>query len=303
MSDDDDQPPPLEPARPQRAVDPPPPLEGEVARARDPAGGGAAAARPAAAPRGGAGGAGAMGLKKGFLSAGPSKPRRAAPAAQPAELEVLRARNPAPAGAGQLDARLAGLRIGEVQDALKGAGEQLAADKSWVTEGLLAQMQTDPVLRQGLGNPRFQGVIAELQANPQGVMERHKGDGELQAFILRFMQLMAAHLSALPPGGKSGPPPGGKGGPPLGVATRAAEPAALAPALSPQERASEELAQKALADPQLRKVLEDPDVQRVLQAVQGRDVAPVEQLMRRPDMVAKLQKLAGAGLLQMSWAR
>lgn len=290
--DDDEEPPPLEPPRPGRAVDPPPPLEGEAARVVKPVAGAAGAAASGASN-------GTMGLKKGFLSAGREKPRAAAArkAAQvvpPAEMEVIRPSNPAPGGKSGVDARLAGLRIDEVQDALKGAGAKLAADTSWVTEDLLAQMQADPLLRQGLTNPRFQAVITELQTDPQGAMKRHAGDGELQMFIMRFMKLMAAHFSSLAPA---------SGNAAAGVATRAAEPAAITPALSAADRAAEDLAKKALADPELRAVLEDADVQRVLQHVQSRNVAPVEQLMRRPEMMVKLQKLARAGLLQMSWAK
>lgn len=244
-----------------------------------------------------------MGLKKGFLSAGPAKPRASAvrkaaqQPARPAEMEMIKPSNPASATGGQLDARLAGLRIDEVQDALKGAGAKLAKDQSWVTDDLLAQMQADPLLRQGLTNPRFQSVISELQTDPQGTMKRHAGDGELQMFIMRFMQLMAAHFSALAPG------PGSARGGTAPVATRATEAAAITPALSAADREAEELAQKALADPQLRAVLEDADVQRVLRHVQERNVKPVEGLMRRPDMVTKLQHLARAGLLKVSWAQ
>ncbi|KAG8465386.1 hypothetical protein KFE25_002693 [Diacronema lutheri] len=295
--EDADEPPPLEPPPRARVVDPPPPLDGEPARGAARAASTARAHAPA--PKGGAGGAGSMGLKKGFLSAGAPKPRAAAAAATLAasakreEPEVIRPAQGLPSGA------LAGLRIDEVQDALKGAGAKLASNTEWVTDDLLAKMQADPILRQGLTNPRFQAVIAELQTDPQSAMARHAADGELQMFIMRFMQLMASHLSALAPAQRGG----GDGGRAAGVVTRPADTAAeITPALSAEDRAAEELARKALADPQLRAVLEDADVQRVLQHVQARNVAPVEALMRRPDMVAKLQRLAGAGLLQMNWA-
>ncbi|KAJ1632209.1 hypothetical protein T492DRAFT_990424 [Pavlovales sp. CCMP2436] len=213
-------------------------------------------------------------------------------------METIRPANPLPSDGSPLDARLAGLRLDEVQSALKGASAKLSSSTEWITESLVGQMQADPILRQGLTNPRFSAVMTELQTDPQGAMARHQGDGELQMFILRFMQLMASHMSSL--GAAQGGAAQGSGG--GGVRVRDdASTAAITPSLSAANRAAEELANKALANPELRAVLEDPEVQRVLQHVQARDVASVEQLMRRPDMVTKLQKLAGAGLLQMSW--
>jgi hypothetical protein len=295
MVTDDDEPPPLAPPpKPARLVDPPPPLDdGPRAKPRAPA------AAPARA-------SGSMGLKKGFLtSGGASKPRARPAAAAKPELEMIRPANPQPAGASRLDAKLAGLRLDEVQKSLQGASEKLASDTTWVTDGLLSKMQSDPILAQGLTNPRFSAVMAEMQTDPQGAMERHKGDGELQAFMLRFMQLMASHFTDLAPQQQhSGSQPGTtqqrNGGGEIRVTD--SEVAAIAPALSAEDRAAEALAHKALSDPQLRAVLEDPDVQRVLQHVQARNMAPVEGLIRRPDMVTKLQRLAKAGLLQMSWA-
>ena len=167
----------------------------------------------------------------------------------------------------------------------------------WVTEGLLAQMAADPVLAKGLTDPALQAVMSEMQTVPKGAMARHGANPAVAEFMLRFMRLMAARF------GQLGQPP-----PPQPVRVHAeAEPALIRPAQpaaqADADAASIKLANRALADPALRAILEDADVQAVLKAVQERNIRPVERLMQRPDMVAKLRVLAGAGLLQMSWSR
>jgi hypothetical protein len=287
-SDDDEPPPPLEPPKPERVFDPPPPLDDEPpVRA-------AAGVTAAVKPKGGDG---LTGLKKGFLSGGGSSKPKAKRAPAAPEIPMLRPTDPAVAGRTPLEARLGGLRLSEVQDNLRESASK-GQGGGWVTENLLAQMAADPVLAKGLTDPSLQAVMSDMQTDPKGAMARHGTNPAVAEFILRFMRLMASHCGQL--GAVQQPQQQ-----PVRIHAEA-EPALMRPAQpslpAGEDAASVELANRALADPALRAILEDADVQAVLKAVQEQNMRPVERLMHRPDMVAKLRVLASAGLVQMSWS-
>jgi PBP1b-binding outer membrane lipoprotein LpoB len=76
----------------------------------------------------------------------------------------------------------------------------------------------------------------------------------------------------------------------------------MAPALTPEQRKAQEVAQTAMADPEVREILQDGRVQQLLQKMQmGKPFELERELRTDPDIVRKLRKLSAAGLLNMEW--
>ena len=81
------------------------------------------------------------------------------------------------------------------------------------------------------------------------------------------------------------------------------EPATKARAAkTPEERKAEEVAEGAMADPEVRQIVADPRIQTLLRGIQSGQPIELEHASRTdPDVVRKLKKLSDAGLIGMEW--
>ena len=76
------------------------------------------------------------------------------------------------------------------------------------------------------------------------------------------------------------------------------------PALTPEQKKAQEVAQHAMGDPEVREILQDPKIQSLLQNMQSGVSFELERAMRSdPEVVRKLKKLTEAGLINMHWER
>lgn len=64
-----------------------------------------------------------------------------------------------------------------------------------MTPDLLQKFATNPKLAKGLGDPRFQAAIAEMQKNPKEAMLKFQKDKELSEFLQEFFSTMGDHFS------------------------------------------------------------------------------------------------------------
>ena len=77
---------------------------------------------------------------------------------------------------------------------------------------------------------------------------------------------------------------------------------APAKAQTPEEKKAQEVAEKAMADADVREIIAEPKIQQLLQNMQmGKSFELHKEAARDPSIVQKLQKLAKAGLINMQW--
>ena len=74
--------------------------------------------------------------------------------------------------------------------------------------------------------------------------------------------------------------------------------------LTPEQQKAQDVAQKAMQDPEVRAIVQDPKIQNILGAMQTGKSFELEIAMKNdPDVVKKLRKLSEAGLINMQWER
>ncbi|PAA84762.1 hypothetical protein BOX15_Mlig027560g1 [Macrostomum lignano] len=137
------------------------------------------------------------GMRRGFLTAGPAKPAAASQKQQqqkqqPQAEDMPHIRSD-PAAAAR------SLQLDDVQASLAEAASAsaAAAPSGWLTEDLLARVESDEALLRGLANPRLSAALAKFQTNPRGAMEEYKDDTEVQEFLAKFSALLGEHFTQI----------------------------------------------------------------------------------------------------------
>lgn len=231
------------------------------------------------------------GLKKGFLGGGgSSRPNKASSSGSSSgsggsggEVPMVRA---------DVEAKEKRLQLPEVQERIeaeKAEAAKLDQNKSWMTPELLKKIAATPILRKGFGDPRCQQAMAEMQASPSEAMKKYGDVPEMRDFLQAFMKLMGDHFNELADKqekeGKVPPPP-------------------PQPVLTPEQKKAQEVANKAMADPEVRAIVADPAIQKLLGEMQSGKAFELEAAAARdPDIVRKLKKLSEAGLIGMHFER
>jgi len=90
------------------------------------------------------------------------------------------------------------LKLKEVQDTMNKADTFLKENSNtWLNDGLLAEIEKDPVISSKIGNPQFMAAFGEFQQNPAGAMQKYGGNPEMKEFIQRFAGLLGDHFNKL----------------------------------------------------------------------------------------------------------
>jgi hypothetical protein len=309
-SDDEGEVPPLlgpdsaaMPNLPSKKASNPSPAITAAAASTAPSSGSSVASAPTreavTAPKPGANLKPSSGLKKGFLSGGSSSrsANKAASAAKPSSSSSSLASSCGSSSSGgamptlraDQAAKAKSLQLPEVQGAIE--AEQAEAAKlgggkngspSWMTPDLLQKIASSPVLRKAFTDPRCQTAMSEMQTNPQEAMRKYGDNPEMRTFLQTFMKLMGEHFTKL----------------------AEKEEAEQAPKMTPEQRKAQEVAQTAMADPEVRTIVQEPKVQALLQQMQSGQPFELEAAVKSdPEMVRKLRKLSEAGLINMQWMR
>jgi len=102
--------------------------------------------------------------------------------------------------------------LSEVQRAMKQEEEQktkqMFQQNPWMTQGLLQQFASNPVLARGLASPKCTAALQAMQSIPtaksdgerashQATLNNLKGDKEVDSFIREFGKVMGAHFEQL----------------------------------------------------------------------------------------------------------
>ena len=254
-----------------------------------------AAQKPSTAQKPGANLKASTGLKKGFLGGGggggvpsSSRPNKAGSSASGSSSDGV------PMVRADADAKAKSLQLPEVQstmEAQKAEAAKLGAGgaNSWMTPDLLKKIAANPLLRKGFGDPRCQAAMAEMQTDPQAAMRKYGDQPEMRSFLQAFMKLMGEHFSSL-------------------ADKQDEEKARAGPALTPEEvltpeqKKAQEVAQRAMSDPEVRAIVAEPKIQELLATMQSGKPFELEKAMRTdPEVVKKLKKLKEAGLINMEW--
>ena len=191
-------------------------------------------------------------------------------------------------------AKAKSLQLPEVQSTLEAEKAEAAklgggGKNSWMTPELLQKIAANPLLRKGFGDPRCQAAMAEMQTDPQAAMRKYGDQPEMRNFLQQFMKLMGEHFTAL-------------------ADKQDEEKARTGPALTaeevltPEQKKAQEVAQRAMSDPEVRAIVAEPKIQELLATMQSGQPFELERAMRTdPEVVKKLKKLKEAGLINMEW--
>merc|ERR1719152_1151715 len=127
-----------------------------------------------------------------------------------------------------------------------------------------------------------------MQTDPQAAMKKYGDVPEMRAFLQAFMKMMGEHFSALADK--------------QDAEKAEAAAAAMPEALTPEQKKAQEVAQQAMADPEVRAIVAEPQIQKLLANMQSGQPFELEEAMRNdPSVVQKLRKLKQAGLINMEW--
>lgn len=264
----------------------------------------AAASNPAIpaappAPKPGANLKPSSGLKKGFLGGGGGGSARTNKSASASSsggggsgsgdgerVPMVRA---------DVDAKAKSLQLPEVQSKMEAEKAEAAklgggGPTSWMTPELLKKIAMNPMLRKGFMDPRCQQAMGEMQSDPSAAMKKYGDNVEMRTFLQAFMKLMGEHFTGLADKEEA--------------ERKAAGEAPIQEQLTPQQKKAQEVAQSAMADPEVREIVADPKMQEMLAKMQSGVPFEVEAEMRKdPDIVRKLRKMSEAGLINMEFQK
>lgn len=259
------------------------------------------------------------GLKKGFLSSGGARPKAKKKAARAAAKRTAAAAGSGAAGSASAAPEIETIRPtnapsaidAEVREGMRRAAEATSkAQSQWCTPDLLKQVSDNPKLGAALGTPKFQALLAKMQANPQEAMREIQGSPETQELLNAFMGIMGGHFSKM----------GAEGAEKEAAAKREREAAeqvargSLARDVMQREeerrrrgegsvldnmsRSEESEVDAVLRNPEVVELLQDAELQRVIAAA-SRDPQAFRRAMADPRIAPKIRKMAEHGLLQI----
>ena len=199
-----------------------------------------------------------------------------------------------------------GLRLEEVQQAMKDDPARRMAGGEWMTEDLLSRVADNPRLVAGLGNPRFTAALQALQKNPKEAMAKFRDHPEITNFLHEFSGIMGEHFTMLGEEEEKKKVVREVGDSDVGPmaeavlkreADRAAKDEADVAEKGGVSQAEQEKINAVLADRELTEILMDVDMQRIMQecAVPGR----MRMYMQHPEYGMKLRRLISKGLLKV----
>jgi hypothetical protein len=136
------------------------------------------------------------GFKKGFLGgAGRSSEKKKQPktSIQPASEDIPTIK-PSPA------ATSSPLVMSDVQKAMKEESNPLLQQiqkGDWATPDLMNQLQDNPILSNGLKNPKCLAALQLLQSDPKEAQKRFQNDPDVSFFLQEFSKVMSQHFFSL----------------------------------------------------------------------------------------------------------
>lgn len=174
------------------------------------------------------------GMKKGFLFGATKK--SAKPSRSPSKVagneEIIspknnHAQNP--------------LVLDEVQEVMK---QNVISDKSWLTDNLLSQINSNEKLSKQLTDPRISKAVSWMQKDPKAAMEYYKDDIEVQNFFKEFYGILGHHFTDL---------------------SAKQDATGETSTKSKLDAEDEKAVQKILSDASIKEILSKPSIQNLLQ--------------------------------------
>ncbi|GAB1605294.1 uncharacterized protein LOC115222230 [Argonauta hians] len=215
--------------------------------------------------------------------------------------------------------------------------QTLLNSTEWVTDALLARLQSNPNLISRLSDPTFIEAITDFQRNPQSAMAKYQGNKELQASMQEFCSILGDHLLKLDKKDGTHKPCNLSAATPLhdhpstcgAVASHTASSSTSSPstfvnhmsssssllasasssssssstsvAASASYMDNEHKMQDLLTDPEIREALVDKKVQELI-AMQNQNPERAQSMLHQGDaeLRKKIRKLVDAGLLKFN---
>ncbi|GFS12366.1 phosphatidylinositol 3-kinase vps34 [Elysia marginata] len=142
------------------------------------------------------------GMKKGFLfgSPGASNKKASASSTKPSSAKASAENSkksteniPYITPKGQTKSELA---FDEVQQAMSEA-KGLLENQDWITNDLLTKIEKNDTLRNKFADVKFMQALEEFQKDPEGAMQKYKGNQEVEKFLQEFCGLLGDHFTSL----------------------------------------------------------------------------------------------------------
>jgi hypothetical protein len=201
----------------------------------------------------------------------------------------------------------------------------------WVTPDLMSQLQSNPVIAQGLMSKKCSVALTLMQQDPQEAKRRFENDPEVSLFMREFGKVMSGHFDALGNATNSSSSSGNSKPTSVENAISNSNIQEVGPLHADVLKRNKEMASKetkdtpvsdtqvqevtnhstvlghlahfliwlramqVLKDPELREMLMDPSLQRILQ--ECGDPVLFQRHMRDPATAAKIRKLYASGLV------
>lgn len=149
------------------------------------------------------------GFKKGFLGGGgssekkgtkKSSPQASTPSNSSSSSSSSNQQQPSDIPTITSQQSQSSLVINDVQEAMKEESNPLLQQikqGEWATPELMSQLQDNPILSNGLKNPKCLAALQLLQSDPKEAQKRFQNDPDVSLFIQEFSKIMSEHFFAL----------------------------------------------------------------------------------------------------------
>jgi len=205
------------------------------------------------------------------------------------------------------------LHIDEVQESMKESSSWDAfAQSNWSSPDLLQRISSDPILIKGMSNPKYIAALEALQKDPKEAMSKFQNHDDVKEFLNRMCHVFGDHFTQL--GEQQDKEKQDKQSASIDLKEEDIGPVAYSILQKEKTRKEQGLSQSSeenmsreekeqvdfvMKDEELTRILMDVDMQLVMQECSSMP-GKMQMYMRHEVYGRKLQKLIHAGLLRVA---
>lgn len=243
-------------------------------------------------------------LKKGFLSGGSKKkPTQKSPKeSAPEVIQTIRPQSRGKAKPGERESALK-QEVADAMAASENSTVQALKGGEWITPDLTQKIASNEKLTRAMADPRFDAALKMMSKDPKRAMALLESEPWLREAFVELSGLMGGHFSALGEQQQQA----AAGATPTPEAVPEAEMGPMAQDALKRHRAGElpkpatadeqKQVEAVLQDDEIKGILMDPAMQNLMRACS--DPSALQKAMRDPQIRAKFEKLAAAGLIRI----
>ncbi|RUS90601.1 hypothetical protein EGW08_001598 [Elysia chlorotica] len=136
------------------------------------------------------------GMKKGFLFGGPTKSNKTISSSLKSSSDSIKKSKENIPFITPKEKTQSALTFDEVQQAMSEA-KGLMDNQDWITDDLLTKIEKNGTLRKKFADAKFMQALEEFQKDPEGAMQKYKGNEDVEKFLLDFCGLLGDHFTSM----------------------------------------------------------------------------------------------------------